>query len=88
MTTPNADRMMAMARKKFQPSRPQFSISVERNGVEISRDTLYAADAAEARAIFVGLMSSSFFDPLDGDLRCLVEQVDWPLPTKMSRASH
>jgi hypothetical protein len=66
-----------MARKTHKVLRPQFFvIIIERGGVEISRDTLSARDASEARTIFLNLTSTEFFDPLDENLRCFVEEAD------------
>ena len=63
-------------RKSYIPRQQQFSILVERNGVELSRDTLSARDADEARAIFIHLTSAEFFDPLDETLRCRAEPLE------------
>jgi hypothetical protein len=65
-----------MARKTHKILRPQFFVIIERDCVEISRDTLSASDASEARAIFLALTSTELFDPLDENLRCFVEEVD------------
>jgi len=62
-----------MARIRFEALLPQFSVIVERNGVEISRNVLSAVDAAEARATFLGLTKARLFDPLDKALVCRVE---------------
>jgi transcriptional regulator with XRE-family HTH domain len=71
---------LSLPRKRYRkssiPLRQQFSIIVERNGVELSRDTLSARDANEARAIFIHLTSAEFFDPLDETLRCRAEPLD------------
>ena len=64
-----------MARIRFEALLPQFSVIVERNGVEISRSVLSAVDAAEARATFLSLATARLFDPLDKALVCRVEKV-------------
>lgn len=63
-------------RKTYIPLRRQFSIIVEKSGVELSRDTLSAIDADDARAIFLLLTSPEFFDPLDETLRCRAEPLE------------
>jgi len=50
-------------------------VIVEKNGVEISRDTLSAIDAADARATFLSLTSKRFYDPFDKTLACRVEEL-------------
>jgi hypothetical protein len=52
-----------MARIRFEALLPQFSVIVERNGVEISRNVLSAVDAAEARATFLGPDQSAAVRP-------------------------
>jgi hypothetical protein len=64
-----------MGRAPYHALLPQFSIIVEKNGVEISRDTLSAINAVEARATFLGLTPIRFFDPLDKSLLCWVERL-------------
>jgi hypothetical protein len=66
---------MTMRRPPYRALLPQFSIIVEKNGVEISRDILSATNAVEARATFLGLAPIRFFDPQDRSLRCRVESL-------------
>ena len=65
-----------MTHKPYEALLPQFSVIIEENGVEVSRDILSAVDAAEARALFLSLTSVHFFDPSDKTLQCRVEELD------------
>jgi hypothetical protein len=64
----------SMARIRYEALLPQFSVIVERHGVEISRDILSAVDAASARATLLNIRPARLFDPLDKAFVCRVER--------------
>jgi len=63
-----------MARIRYEALLPQFSVIVERRGVEISRDVLSAVDAASARTMWLSIRPARLFDPLDKAFVCRVER--------------
>jgi hypothetical protein len=76
---------MATKRTPYKPLLPQFAIIIEKNGVELSRDILSAADSASAKETFLSLTVERFFDPSDESLECRVEQVDARKPQRARR---
>jgi hypothetical protein len=64
----------AMPRIRYEALLPQFSVIVERRGVEISRDILSAVDAASAKALLFDIKPARLFDPLDKAFVCRVER--------------
>jgi hypothetical protein len=63
----------SMARVRYEALLPQFSVIVERHGVEISRDILSAVDAASAKATLFNVKPARLFDPMDKAFVCRVE---------------
>jgi hypothetical protein len=66
---------MTMARAPFIALLPQFSVIVEKNGVEIARNIVSAVDETQARATFFGATPKRFLDPWDKMLVCRVEKL-------------
>jgi hypothetical protein len=61
-------------RVRYEALLPQFSVIVERHGVEISRDVLPAVDAASAKAMLPSIRPPRLFDPLDKAFVCRVDR--------------